>query len=348
MLQDSIAIGGISVVRRTPGLFSESHIQLLKTFADQAVIAIENARLFKELEARTEELTRSVNELTALGDVSRALSSSLDLETVLNTFVARANQMAGMDTCSVYEYDEASEEFHLRATAHLDEEVVAMARRRPIRRGEGALGRMAVTRVPVQIPDIASEDAYQGPLRDLLLRTGTRALLVVPLLRDDHLIGGLVTNKQTPGEISSRVVELLKTFATQSALAINNARLFREIADKSRQLEVASQHKSDFLANMSHELRTPLNAVIGFSEVLRDRMFGDVNEKQEEYLNDIHASGQHLLSLINDILDLSKIEAGRMELELTDFNLPTANRQRPHPGAGTSRPPGHYPSPGGG
>src|SRR5262249_52128683 len=116
----------------------------------------------------------------------------------------------------------------------------------------------------------------------------------------------------------------LQTFATQSALAMQNARLFREIEDKSRQLEVASQHKSEFLANMSHELRTPLNAIIGFSEVLSERMFGELNEKQEEYSKDIHASGQHLLSLINDILDLSKIEAGRMELELTDFHLPTA------------------------
>jgi signal transduction histidine kinase len=120
------------------------------------------------------------------------------------------------------------------------------------------------------------------------------------------------------------VIEVLKTFATQSALAIQNARLFLEIADKSRQLEAASRHKSEFLANMSHELRTPLNAIIGFSEVLNERMFGELNEKQQEYLKDIHASGQHLLSLINDILDLSKIEAGRMELELTDFDLPMA------------------------
>jgi len=131
-------------------------------------------------------------------------------------------------------------------------------------------------------------------------------------------------NRKTPGEFSPETVELLKTFATQSALAINNARLFREIEDKSRQLEAASQHKSEFLANMSHELRTPLNAIIGFSEVLSEKMFGELNEKQEEYSKDIHASGEHLLSLINDILDLSKIEAGRMELELTEFHLPTA------------------------
>jgi signal transduction histidine kinase len=131
-----------------------------------------------------------------------------------------------------------------------------------------------------------------------------------------------VIQPQRPTHASGR--QLLQTFATQSALAIQNARLFREIEEKSRQLEVASQHKSEFLANMSHELRTPLNAIIGFSEVLTDRMFGELNEKQEEYLKDIYASGTHLLSLINDILDLSKIEAGRMELELTEFHLPTA------------------------
>src|SRR5262249_49233026 len=151
-----------------------------------------------------------------------------------------------------------------------------------------------------------------------------RALLGVPLLSEDEIIGVLVVTRKTPGLFEPETVRLLGTFATQSALAIQNARLFLEIEDKSRQLEVASQHKSELLANMSHELRPPLNAIIGFSEVLSERMFGELNEKQEEYSKDIHASGQHLLSLINDILDLSKIEAGRMELELTDFHLPTA------------------------
>src|SRR5262249_20334678 len=146
----------------------------------------------------------------------------------------------------------------------------------------------------------------------------------VPMLREGRLIGSLVVARNPPGAFPSTTVDILRAFATQSALAIQNARLFREIEIKSRELEVASQHKSEFLANMSHELRTPLNAVIGFSEVLSERMFGDLNEKQDEYLKDIHASGQHLLSLINDILDLSKIEAGRMELEVTDFDLPMA------------------------
>jgi signal transduction histidine kinase len=324
LLREGVAIGLIWMRRIEVRPFTEKQIALAKTFADQAVIAIENVRLFKELEARTQDLTRSVGELRALGDVGRALSSTLDLDTVLQTIVTRASHLAGTDACSVFEYDEATEAFHLRATHNLDEAVVALARRTPIRKGEGTLGRMAVKREPVQIPDIATEDAYRGPLRDILLRTGTRALLAIPMLREDQLIGGLTVNRKTPGAFAPEVIELLQTFATQSALAIQNARLFREIADKSRQLEAASRHKSEFLANMSHELRTPLNAILGFSEVLAERMFGEVNEKQAEYLQDILSSGRHLLSLINDILDLSKVEAGRVELELGRFHLPTA------------------------
>src|SRR5215472_12068689 len=179
-------------------------------------------------------------------------------------------------------------------------------------------------RHPMQIPDIRLEGAYESPVRQSLIDAGHSALLGVPLLSEDEVIGVLAVTRKTPGEFEPETVRLLSTFATQSALAIQNARLFLEIEDKSRQLEAASRHKSEFLANMSHELRTPLNAIIGFSEVLNERMFGDLNEKQDEYLKDIYASGQHLLSLINDILDLSKIEAGRMELELAEFSLPAA------------------------
>ena len=175
-----------------------------------------------------------------------------------------------------------------------------------------------------QIRDIRTKRSYQSRVREILIRLGYRSLLAVPLLREDHLLGGLVVNRKSAGEFAPEVIDLLKTFATQSALAIQNARLFREIEEKSRQLEIASRHKSEFLANMSHELRTPLNAIIGFSEVLAERMFGEINDKQAEYLSDILESGRHLLSLINDILDLSKIEAGRMELEPTDFDLPGA------------------------
>jgi len=322
MLREGQAMGVIAITRAEAGRFSPVEIALLQTFADQAVIAIENARLLGELRARTGELTRSVEELTALGDVSRALSSTLDVDVVLDTVVARANELTGADGCTIFEYDEGAEEFHLRATRNLEPRLVEIARA-PVRRGEGILGRVATTREPVQVADITAP-AYRSPFRDVLVEAGYRSILGVPLVREEHLVGVLTVNRKVPGEFPPEVIELLKTFATQSALAIQNARLFREIADKSAQLEAASRHKSEFLANMSHELRTPLNAIIGFSEVLNERMFGELNEKQDEYLKDIYASGQHLLSLINDILDLSKIEAGRMELELAEFDLPSA------------------------
>src|SRR5207245_340522 len=223
----------------------------------------------------------------------------------------------------IYPHDEHRDVFEPLATERLEDDLVQTLVATPVRKGEGGRGRLAAVHEPSQLADLRAL-GEQIPVRDILIRAGYRALLAVPLVREDHLIGGLTVFRKTPGACAPEVVELLKTFGTQSALAIQNARLFREIEEKSHQLEVASQHKSEFLANMSHELRTPLNAVIGFSEVLTDRMFGDLNEKQEEYLNDIHASGTHLLSLINDILDLSKVEAGRMELELTDFDLPMA------------------------
>src|SRR2546425_4358508 len=328
MLRGDELLGVIVIYRLEVRPFTDSQITLMETFADQAAIAIENARLLKELQARTADLTRSVDELTALGEVSRALSSTLDLETVLQTIVTQAVHIAGTAGCIIWEYDEPREEFRLRVSHYADDGdavlLQALGRMTTISKGQGVTTRVFEQRQPVQIDDITAAGAYESPIRGPLIEAGHRALLGVPLLSEDKVIGVLAVTRKTPGEFEPEIVRLLSTLATQSALAIQNARLFLEIEDKSRQLEVASQHKSEFLANMSHELRTPLNAIIGFSEVLSERMFGELNEKQEEYLKDIYASGTHLLSLINDILDLSKIEAGRMELELTDFHLPTA------------------------
>ena len=256
MLREGAPIGVITVGRAMAGRFSESEISLLQTFADQAVIAIENVRLFKELQERTAELTQSVEKLTALGEVSHALSSTLDIELVLNTIVARASQLAGAAGCSIYEYNEAAERFELRATHNDDAQFVEALRAAPLRKGEGLMGRAAEMREPVQISDIAQPGAYQSSVRDTLIRFGYRALLAVPLLREEQIIGSLSFNRKAPGKFPPEVVDVLKTFATQSALAIQNARLFREIADKSQQLEAASRHKSEFLANMSHELRS--------------------------------------------------------------------------------------------
>ena len=323
LLRGEEAIGAISVSRREPGGFTGDEIVLLQMFAGQAVIAIENARLLSELQERTEDLTRSVGELRALSEIGQAIGSTLDLQTVLTTIVARATALAGADAGVIYEYDPHREVFEPRAAEHLENEVMQALVATPLRKGQGATGRLAEVREPIQRVDLRVL-AEQAPVRDALIRAGYRALLAVPLVRENDLIGGLTVFRKTPGEYAANVVELMQTFATQSALAIQNARLFLEIEDKGRQLEAASQHKSEFLANMSHELRTPLNAIIGFSEMLTERMFGELNDKQDEYLRDIYASGQHLLSLINDILDLSKIEAGRMELELAQFHLPQA------------------------
>ena len=328
MLREGKPIGGLALWRSHVQSFTERQIELVETFASQAVIAIENVRLFTELQARTAELTRSVDELTALGEVSRALSSTLNLEDVLQTIAKRATQLTETAGCVIWEYDKPQEEFRLRVSHYTDDSDAAILPARggvtTISKGQGLTTQVMEERQPVQIPDIAVEGAYESPVRKPLIDAGHRALLGVPLLSEDEVVGVLAVTRKTPGEFDPEVIRLLSTFANQSALAIQNARLFQDIEEKSRQLEVASQHKSEFLANMSHELRTPLNAIIGFSEVLTDRMFGELNEKQEEYLKDIYASGTHLLSLINDILDLSKIEAGRMELELSDFHLPQA------------------------
>src|SRR5262249_27776257 len=214
--------------------------------------AIENARLLSELQARTTELSRSVDELTALGEVGRAVSSTLDVETVLSTIVSRAIQLSGTDGGSVYEYDEATEEFSLRASRDLPEAYVEQVRDTRPRRGEGAVGRVAQSREPVQIADISDPAAYESRVRNTLLQIGLRALLAVPLIAEDRLVGALIVMRKRTGTFAAEEVALLQTFATQSALAIQNAPLFREIVDTSRQLEIASQHKSTFLTTISH------------------------------------------------------------------------------------------------
>jgi signal transduction histidine kinase/CheY-like chemotaxis protein len=501
LLREGIAIGVILIRRMEVRPFTAKEIEILRTFADQAVIAIENVRLFQELQARTRELTRSVEELQALSAVSRAVSSTLDLQTVLDTVVSRAVQLSGAHGGVIYEYEEGPQEFHLRASHRLEDELAAGVRAAPIRLGEGAVGQAATTRAPVQVADILDERKYTlTRVRAVMTRLGYRSLLAVPLLLEQRIMGALTVWRQEAGNFAPEIVSLLQTFAAQSVLAIQNARLFREIdaksreleslsqnmeqlyrlstalqeplslgeqltrvldaarqvvrldrlyswtltpegdglavtagagftekdwgpiegvtiplqeagaiaaacregvprlytaenplpaglrlrapysaltglrvksflvipmiargrtvgvlaadnkvsrapippqtvdllqtfaaqaavavenarlfqeiQDKGRELEVASRHKSQFLANMSHELRTPLNAIIGVSEMLLEDAQAAAQPDQIEAHERILRAGRHLLALINDILDLSKIEAGKLELSL--------------------------------
>jgi two-component system, NtrC family, sensor kinase len=321
LLQEGLPIGAILIRRLEVCPFSDKQIELLRTFANQAAIAIENAHLFEALQARTRELTRSVEELQALGEVSQAVNSTLDLHTVLTRIVSHAVQLSGTDGGAIYEYDESTHAFRLRATHRMQDELIEALQTSPIRLGEGALGQAAATREPVQVSDISERGPYQGRLRSLLAQYGFRAVLAIPLLREEHIMGGLVVRRKSPGEFSPQLVDLLRTFAAHSVLAIQNARLFRELEEKGQQLEITSRYKSEFLANMSHELRTPLNAIIGYSEMLQEEATDLGYEDFTPDLQKINASGKHLLALISDILDLSKIEAGRMDLYLETFDL---------------------------
>jgi signal transduction histidine kinase len=323
MLREGTLIGVIVIRSTEVRPFTDKQIELVTTFADQAVIAIENVRLFQELQARTGELARSVEELKALGEVSQAVGSSLDLQTVLTTIVDRAVQLSGTNGGVIYEYNEMTLEFEFRASHGVDSELFEALRfGARIHLGEGALGRAAVIRDPVQVPDLLDEQALVfAKVRPILAHSGYRSLLAVPLLIEQQIVGGLVVWRQQPGGFPTDVVNLLETFATQSVLAIHNARLFREIEDKGHQLEVASKHKSQFLANMSHELRTPLNAILGYTELIMDEIYGEVPEKIHDILERVQKSGQHLLGLINAVLDLSKIEAGQLTLSLGDYSI---------------------------
>jgi signal transduction histidine kinase len=280
------------------------------------------AGLEHKVEERTHELKNSLDQQTAISEILRVISSSpTDVRPVLDAIAERAVQLCDASAASIY-LTEGDKLRQVVSQGLLAEQVshVAML---PINR-DSTTGRAIVDRQTVHVHDMFSEAAEYPLGYELSTRFGHRTILVTPLYREGQPFGAILIRRQEVRPFSDREIGLLRTFGDQAAIALENVRLFREIEDKSRQLEVANKHKSEFLANMSHELRTPLNAIIGFSEVLLEKMFGEINAKQQDYLSDIHSSGRHLLALINDILDLSKIEAGRMELEPSDFDVPTA------------------------
>jgi signal transduction histidine kinase len=502
LTRDGVAIGALALRRTEVQLFNDRQVALLQTFADQAVIAIENVRLFTELQARTQELTRSVDELRALGEVSQAVSGSLDIDSVLTSIVTHAVELSQTEAGTIYEFDETTQVFVPRANYGMAEALIEKLRESRIRLGDSGIGQAAAARAAIQMADLEKESGYMLPF---LLEAGYRALLAVPLLREDRVIGGLVVRRKVAGAFPQPIVDMLQAFATQSVIAIQNARLFREIdeksraleelsrnqdqlyrlstalqeplslaeqltrvleaarqvvgldhlyiwtpspagdglivsagaglspsdrqglagvtipmdeagalaavyrdgepllfteaqplpekyrlrppysaiaalriktflvnpmiargrtvgvlsgdnrlswasipahtadllqtfaaqaavavenarlfqeiQDKGRELELASKHKSQFLANMSHELRTPMNAVLGYTDLILDGIFGDVPEPLRDTVERIKSNGQHLLGLINDVLDLSKMEAGQLTLSLGDYAM---------------------------
>jgi signal transduction histidine kinase len=329
MLKENEVVGVIAIYRQEVRAFTDKQVAVVVNFANQAVIAIENVRLLNELRERTDELGRSVEELRALGEVSQAVNSTLDVDTVLTTIIAKAVELSGTEAGTIYTFDEVRREFRSRASHGMDEAFIAAMRDQRIAAGETAVGRAAAERAPIQIPDvqiiydeaIAHLPKDSSLVLDVVQRAGYRAFLIVPMLRPDQIVGALVVRRKEPGEFPRSTVELLETFADQSVLAIQNARLFREIEEKGRELEMASRHKSQFLANMSHELRTPLNAILGYTELIGDGIYGQPPEKMLGVLKRLESNGRHLLGLINDVLDLSKIEAGELKLSLTDYSI---------------------------
>jgi signal transduction histidine kinase len=313
MLREGAPMGVMVTWRSEVRPFSGRQVDLLTAFADQAAIAIENVRLFNETREALDQQKASAEVLQVIG------SSVADTQPVFDKILESCQRLFEGRHVWINLVGEDGA-VHLAAYKGADRDAFESIYPLPLTRESGS-GTAILDRRVAHYPDVECGDDVPVHTRRGCRPIGVKSVLIAPMLWEDGAIGAVFVGRSTVGEFSEKEIRLLKIFADQAVIAIRNARLFQELAEKSHQLEIANQHKSAFLANMSHELRTPLNAVIGFSQMLAARYFGDLTDKQAEYVNDIAASGRHLLSLINDILDLSKIEAGRMELEAVDFDL---------------------------
>jgi signal transduction histidine kinase len=312
--KDGVTRGALTVYRKEVRPFSDKQIALMQNFAAQAVIAMENARLITELRESLEQQTAST-------EILRVISQSpTDVQPVLDTVAQAALRFCGASD-AVISLRDGDERVSAAHAGDLPAEVGS----RFTLDSQSAAGRAIVEAVTVHLPDIAAlppgEFAVSQEMRQ---GQGVAAALAAPMLREGTAIGSILLRKPTAGAFTSRQVQLLETFAAQAVIAIENVRLFTEIQEKSRQLEIASQHKSQFLANMSHELRTPLNAILGYTEMMADGLYGDVGEKAQGVLERVQTNGRHLLGLINDVLDLSKIEAGQLALSLEQYSVADA------------------------
>ena len=291
MVVGDVVVGALSVWRTQVDPFDETDRTLLSAFAEQAALALRHVELVTTLESRSAELARKVDQLEALAEVGEAISSTLVPDEVLSTIVSHAVQLSETDGGSLMEFDDATGLFGVRTAYGTSEDVIRALRSAEIHIDRTWVGRATRTRQVLQIPDLDAEPEPLDPHLGVLHAAGWRSLVAIPLVRPDRVVGALVVRRKSTGPFSEATCELLAAFASQSAVALTNARLYQQLEQQSGELAEASRHKSEFLASMSHELRTPLNAVIGFSEVLLERMFGDLNDRQEEYLKDIHSAG---------------------------------------------------------
>jgi signal transduction histidine kinase len=320
MLRKGVPLGAIVANWAEAGATPKQHEDLLKVFAAQAVIAIENVRLLKELHQRTDDLSESLQQQTATADVLKVISrSTFDLKSVLQTLTESAARLCEADMAAIHR--QLGSAYQEVATYGFPQDYREFVLRNlPFESGRGSVvGRTVIERKPIQVPDVLLDPDYT--FLEGQQRAGYRTVLGVPLLREGNPIGLIVLMRRTVRPFTDKQIELVSTFADQAVIAIENVRLFDEIQDKSRQLEMASENKSRFLSSMSHELRTPLNAIIGLTEMMVSHAARFGTEKALEPLRRVNAAGTHLLSLINEVLDLSKIEAGKLELNPEPVDL---------------------------
>jgi signal transduction histidine kinase len=276
------------------------------------------AGLEQKVAERTQALEQSLDKVKGLGETIQAVSASLDLQKVLQTIVVHATELSRSDAGLIYEFNDLSQTFQFRAGHLLRPGFVEHLKAAPPTFHDSVIGRAAAKGSPVQMHDVATDASYG--LKELILAEGYRTIAGIPIVHGGKVIGGIALARKTTGKFTEGEIELLQTFADGSAIAIEHARLFHEVEQKNMALQLASAHKSAFLANMSHELRTPMNAILGFTDLLLDGIYGDLSNRVRTPIDQIHSNGEHLLQLINDILDLSKIEAGRIELALAEYS----------------------------
>src|SRR5262249_47025832 len=328
LLRDGGVIGVIVLFNHVVRPFTQRQIGLVSTFADQAVIAIENTRLFEEVQARTRDLEDSLEHATATSEVLKVISTSaFDLRPVLESLIENAVRLCSADKGLIYRQD--GDVYRAVVSCGHAPEWQRVIGQHPIAQdGTSATGRAVIDRRVVHIHDTLADPDYRWAESHHGEQGMHRTILAVPMLREGVVIGVIVIRRTWVEPFTDRQIELVTTFADQAVIAIENTRLFEEVQARTRELaktvedlEIASQHKNQFVANMSHELRTPLAAILGYAELMQEGFYGNQSEKSLDALTRIRSNGKHLLGLINTVLDIAKIESGQFTLNITEYAI---------------------------